>query len=500
MSGVLYGVGVGPGDPELITRKAARLIGSARVVGYFSGPGRESIARGIAAELIADDVTELHFEYPTTTGQSRHEGGYYAEMDEFYDACARQVRDHLDAGRDVVMLAEGDPLFYSTYMYLHDRLDGYPRRLVPGVTSIAGATAAAQTPLSWHEDVVTVLPGTLPVDELAWRLAQTEAAVIMKLGRTFPAVVQALHQAGRLNDALYIERATWAEERVLPLSEVDPATVPYFAIVVVPGRDRRFDAAGRAPRPQPVEAVGGGVVHVVGLGPGPERWVTPEADAVLSSVERIYGYAPYVRRAARPGVELHPSGNTVEVDRAREALQAASTGRRVAVVSGGDPGVFAMAAAVFEAAEDPAFAGVRVEVHPGVTAAHAAAALAGAPLGGDFALVSLSDRLKPWALVADRLRHLSRADMAVAIYNPRSNERPHQLFEAKKVLLEERSPETVVLVARNVGRDAESLRITTLGEFEPSEVDMMCLVIVGSSHTRVSNGRVWTPRFVRGAG
>lgn len=496
MSGTLYGVGLGPGDPELITRKAARLIAAAPVVAYFSGPGRDSIARSIASELIASKATQLHFEYPTTTGVSRHADGYYAEMEEFYDACAARVREHLDAGRDVVTLAEGDPLFYSTYMYLHERLVGYPRQLVPGVTSVAGATAAAATPLAWHEDVVTIVPGTLPVDELAWRLAQTEAAVIMKLGRTFPAVLQALRQADRLADAVYVERATWDRQRVLPVTQVDPRSVPYFALVVVPGRDRRADAAGRAPRLPVTQEKGVGELHVVGLGPGPQRWLTPEADEILSRVGHVYGYAPYVRRAARPGVVLHPSGNTVEVERAREALAAASAGACVAVVSGGDPGIFAMAAAVFEAAQDPAYSGVRIEVHPGVTAAHAAAALAGAPLGGDFAVVSLSDRLKPWSVIAERLRHLSRADMAVAIYNPRSHERKHQLFDAKAILLEERPAETVVAVARNVGREGESLHVTTLGEFDPGTVDMMCLVIVGSSHTRVSNGRIWTPRFI----
>jgi precorrin-3B C(17)-methyltransferase len=297
-----------------------------------------------------------------------------------------------------------------------------------------------------------------------------------------------------------VERATWEEQRVLPVADVDPAAVPYFAVVVVPGQDRRADDAGRhvPDSPTAVEQRRQATVSVVGLGPGPEKWLSPEARDVLSSVGHVFGYAPYVRRVpARPGLVLHPSGNTVEVERAREALDLALTGESVAIVSGGDAGVFAMAAATFEAAEDPRYSGVEIRVVPGITAAQAAAALAGAPLGGDFARLSLSDRLKPWEVVADRLRHLSRADVAVAIYNPRSVARPDQLHAAKAVLLEGRSPGTVVVLARDVGRAEESCTVTTLADFDPDQVDMKTLVIIGSSLTRVaSSGRVWTPRFV----
>ncbi|MDO5067135.1 MAG: precorrin-3B C(17)-methyltransferase [Propionibacteriaceae bacterium] len=497
MSGILWAVGVGPGDPELLTLKAARLLREATAVACFSGPGRPSNALAIAAEHVTAPV--VTFEYPVTTGVTDHPGGYDGAMRDFYDSSAAQLRDLLAVG-DVVLLAEGDPLFYSTNMYLLDRLADLDCRVVPGVTSIQGATSAAASALCRHEDVVTILPGTLPEEELAWRLASTDAAVVMKLGRTFPKVRAALASAGLLERALYVERATWEGQRVLPVAEVDPQTVPYFSLIVVPGADRRADDAGRHMAAPKTMAAGAGsaVVHVVGLGPGPDRWLSPEAAEVLGRADAVYGYAPYVRRVpVREGVELHPSGNTVEVERAREALDAALAGRCVAIVSGGDAGVFAMASATFEAAEDERYAGVEIRVVPGITAAQAAAALAGAPLGGDFACVSLSDRLKPWEVVAERLRHLSRADMAVAIYNPRSNARPHQLHEARRVLLEERSPKTVVVLARDVGRAEESLTVTSLGQFDPDQVDMKTLVIVGSSLTRrTRDGKAWTPRFV----
>lgn len=507
MTGHLWGVGVGPGDPELITRKGARLIAGADVVAYHSGPKGESIARRIAADLIPTDAIEELLRYPVTTGASQHPLGYYGQMADFYDACAERLAVHLAAGLDVVVLAEGDPLFYGSYMYLHDRLaDRFACEVVPGVPALVAATAAVGTGLARHEDVLTVLPGTLPVPELARRLADTQAAVIMKLGRTFPGVVEALRQAGMLERAWYVERASGAGQRVLRVTDVDPATVPYMSMILVPGPDTRADNAGRADTPTAAtrDPVRLGVVPapaellVIGLGPGPDHWLTPEAEAALAGVQHIIGYAPYVNRVPqREGLQRHASGNTVEVDRARHALDLACGGERVAVVSGGDAGVFGMAAAVFEAAEDPAYADVPIRVLPGVTAAQAVAARAGAPLGADFALMSLSDRLKPWSVIEERLRHVSRADLVLALYNPRSSARPDQLFAARDVLLQERGPAAVVIIGRNVGRADESLEVTTLGEFDPATVDMKCLVMIGASATRVTlTGRVWTPRFV----
>jgi precorrin-2 C20-methyltransferase / precorrin-3B C17-methyltransferase len=440
-------------------------------------------------------VVEELLDYPVTTGGGV---GYYEAMDRFYDASAARLAAHLEAGRDVVVLAEGDPLFYSSFMYLHDRLAGrFGCEIVPGVTSVSAASAAAAVPLVRHEDVLTVLPGTLPVAELTRRLADSDGAVIMKLGRTFPAVVEALRRSGRLANARYVERASTGTEVVLPVADVDPASVPYFSIIVVPGQDRRADAAGRAWTgsarviPEPVE----GRLLVVGLGPGSDRWLTPEVSAALAEVDHVVGYGPYVDRVPdRPGLTKHASGNTVELDRARLALDLVRTGQRVAVVSGGDAGVFGMAAAVFEAAEDPDYADVRIEVLPGLTAAQAVAARAGAPLGADYAVLSLSDRLKPWSVIEDRLRATAAADLVLAIYNPASRTRTHQVKQAKEILLEYRTADTPVVTGRHVGRDGESLVVTPLGDLDPDTVDMSCLLIVGSSATHMAGEQVWTLR------
>ncbi len=515
-TGTLYGVGLGPGDPELITRKAARLIQTAEVIAYHRGPNSvSSNAYVIAAELIPDSALLEELVYPVTTGVTDHPGGYEGALAEFYDHCAARLAAHLDAGHTVVVLCEGDPMFYGSYMYLHDRLaPRFSAEIVPGVTAFSAAAAASGTALVRRTDVLTVLPGTLPEHELARRLADTDAAVIMKLGRTFPAVRGALAQAGRLGDAVYVERASMEAQRIGAAADVDPDQVPYFSVVLAAG-DRAHAARGLPPRgaetaeaaasadtgaPAPAGAADRGEVLVVGLGPAGDDWLTPEAGRALARADHLVGYGPYVDKVpVRAGQQRHSSGNTVEVDRARLALDLARGGDTVAVVSGGDAGVFGMASAVFEAAEDPRFADVPIRVLPGLTAAQAVAARAGAPLGGDFAVVNLSDRLKPWELIERRLIALSQADMAVALYNPASRSRTEQIVRAREVLLAARGPDTVVVIGRGVGRDGESTEITTLGALDPATIDMRCLVIVGAQTTAVTaGGQAWTPRFTRG--
>jgi precorrin-2 C20-methyltransferase/precorrin-3B C17-methyltransferase len=500
VTGRFYGVGLGPGDPELVTLKAARLIGSADVVAYHAGVGKQSNARRIASDLIPASAVEEELRYPVTTGRSEHAGGYAGAMAEFYEESSARLAAHLEAGRTVVLLAEGDPLFYGSFMYMHDRLaERFPTEVVPGVPAFAAATAAVSSPLVRQTDVLTVLPGTLPEAELARRLADTDGAIIMKLGRTFPAVRSALAQAGRLEHAMYVERASMPQQRWLPVAEVDPDTVPYFSLIVVSGDSLHEEPHGRRQhQPEARPTFEAAELLVVGLGPGPDAWITPEVTAALAEVDHVVGYAPYVNRVPqREGLHRHPSGNTVEVDRARFALDLARRGERVAVVSGGDPGVFGMASAVFEAAEDPEFADVAVRVLPGLSAVQVVAARAGAPIGADFAVVSLSDRLKPWSVLERRLRAAAEADLVLAIYNPASRSRTEQVVAAQKLLLEHRAADTVVVVGRDVGRADESLQVTTLAELDAGSIDMRCLLIVGASSTRrTASGVVWTPRFV----
>jgi precorrin-3B C17-methyltransferase len=242
-----------------------------------------------------------------------------------------------------------------------------------------------------------------------------------------------------------------------------------------------------------------GSLTIAGLGPGDEALITPEVSAALAAASDIFGYAPYVARVrARPGLTLHASDNRMELQRAREALQLASEGRDVVVVSSGDPGVFAMASAVFEVLEGaPQWQSLAIRVLPGVTAMLAAAARVGAPLGHDFCAINLSDNLKPWSTIEKRLRLAAEADFAIALYNPRSASRPEGFARALQILRDEGYDEHIVIFARAVSTPEENIETVLLKEAKPEMADMRTLVIVGNSATRRAGRWVYAPRAVR---
>ncbi len=242
-----------------------------------------------------------------------------------------------------------------------------------------------------------------------------------------------------------------------------------------------------------------GWVAVAGLGPGDERLVTEEVRAALAEATDVVGYIPYVARVARRvGLTLHPSDNRVEIERASHALDMAAEGRKVVVVSSGDPGVFAMASALFEALEARAEPGeVDIRVLPGITAMLAAAARLGAPLGHDFCAINLSDNLKPWELIEHRLRLAAQAGFAMAFYNPRSRSRPHQFARALDILRQECGKERLISFARAVTTPEQNLLTVALGEATPDMADMRTVVIVGNANTRRVGRFVYTPRSAR---
>ncbi len=498
MIGILYGVGVGPGDPDLITVKARRIVEAAPVVAYPAARHGRSNARAVVAALLHPEHIELALIYPATTEIEQPEGGYEAAMAAFYDRSAEAIAAHLDAGRDVAVLCEGDPLFYGSYMYLHDRLaERYETHVIPGVASVLAGAARLGVPLVRRDTELTILPGTLSESVLAARLADGNAYAIMKLGRTFAKVRRALERAGVAERALYVERATMEHERIIPLADVDAERVPYFALVLVPGA--KPDVSSRTLAPQASR----GRVDVVGLGPGSALWLAPEAKLALDDAADLVGYGPYVDRVpARPGLARHASDNRVELERAQLALTLACEGRRVCVVSSGDPGVFAMASAVMEAIDrgPAAWRALDVRVVPGISAMQAVAARVGAPLGHDFCAISLSDRLKSWDVVVMRLEAAAKADFVIALYNPISSQRQWQLAEACATIGRHRSAQTPVVLARDVGGPTERVRVIELGALSPRDVDMRTLVLIGSSQTRTiarpdaQTPYVYTPR------
>lgn len=244
-----------------------------------------------------------------------------------------------------------------------------------------------------------------------------------------------------------------------------------------------------------------GWVVIAGLGPGDEALVTQEVHDAIAAATDIVGYIPYVKRIApREGLTLHASDNRVEVDRATHALEMAAEGKRVVVVSSGDPGVFAMASAVFEALESntnahPEWLKLEIKVLPGITAMLAAAAAIGAPLGHDFAAINLSDNLKPWSLIEKRLQLVGEAGLAMAFYNPRSKSRPHQFARALEILRDACGADTLITFARDVTKPGQELLTVPLKEATPEMADMRTVVIVGNRDTRRVGKYVYTPRY-----
>ncbi|CEF56340.1 precorrin-2 C20-methyltransferase / cobalt-factor-2 C20-methyltransferase [Acetobacter ghanensis] len=236
MAGTLSIVGVGPGDPELMTLRAARLIGSAPVVAYFCRENHPSQARTIAQAHIAPTTEELRLVYPFTTEISVNDPAYHQNMAAFYNQSADRLAEVLASGRDVTLLCEGDPFLYGSAMYVFDRLrKHWNTQVVPGIMAMNGCWSQAQAPMTHGDDVLCVLPATLPEDELADWLKRADAAVVMKIGRNMPHVRKAISQSGRMEDAVYVERGTQGGQVIAPLAERE-GTAPYFSLVLLPGR------------------------------------------------------------------------------------------------------------------------------------------------------------------------------------------------------------------------------------------------------------------------
>ena len=240
MTGTLYGVGMGPGDPDLLTVKAHRVLLRAPVLVHFCKQGKRGNARTIADAVVREPTREMALAYPYTTEIHPEHPDYVGALAAFYDDAAGRLADHLGAGRDVAILSEGDPFFYGSFMHLWRRLkDRFRVEVIPGVTGMSGCWTRAGTPITWGDDVLTVLPATLRAETLAARLRATDAAVVMKLGRHLPKVRAALREAGLLARAIYVERGTMAGERVMMLADKPDEAAPYFSMVLVPGEGRR---------------------------------------------------------------------------------------------------------------------------------------------------------------------------------------------------------------------------------------------------------------------
>jgi precorrin-2/cobalt-factor-2 C20-methyltransferase len=238
--GRLIGVGVGPGDPELLTLKAMRALGEADVVVHFAKAGNRSNARAIVAGHLKGNVEELPLYYPVTSEVPKENAAYRDAISAFYDASAASVAAKLNDGKTVAVISEGDPLFYGSYMHLHVRLaPRFPTEVIAGITAMSGCWSSIGAPIAQGDDVFTVLPATLTEFELQRRLRDADAAVVMKIGRHLPKVRRALIETGRLDRAIYVERGTTANAVIMPLVDKADDCAPYFAVVLVPGWGQR---------------------------------------------------------------------------------------------------------------------------------------------------------------------------------------------------------------------------------------------------------------------
>ncbi len=484
--GRFWAVGVGPGDPELLTLRAVRVLREAQVI-YHAGPEER---QGRAWETVRDLVRPEQAVGLVLAGSMAEvaaSGGTEA-----YRPGVERIAADCRRGLDVAFIAEGDPTLYSTasavWQLLGEIAPEVPVEVVPGVTSITAAAARVRWPLARRDEALAVVPAGYHAEDLPGLLDAFPSLCLLKAARAVAPLRNALQASAGRYEAVYAENVGTPREWITTDLSGAANRHEYFSLILVrraPGEARGVVAAA-------------GKLWVVGLGPGDPRLLTGQALAALREADILIGYEAYLQLLEPLSLRAECRGSPIgtELVRAAEALELARQGRRVALVSSGDAGVYGMASLVLETAG--ALPGVDVEVVPGVTAATAAAALLGAPLGHDFACVSLSDLLTPWEVIERRLDAVGQGDLVLALYNPVSRRRTWQLPRAREILLRHRPPETPVGMVRRAYRPGTERRITTLDRLSAEGVTMETTILVGSSRTRLVNGRMVTPRGYRG--
>jgi precorrin-2 C(20)-methyltransferase len=486
--GRFWAVGVGPGDPELLTLKAVHVLRRAHVL-YHAGP---QVNQGRAWEIIRghvrpeQEVRVLLTEPMSAVSASAGQAAYRQGVEQIAADCRR--------GRDVALITEGDPTVYSTASHVWQLLaevdPSIAIEIIPGVSSITAAAARVGWPLAQKAEMLAVVPASYHPARLPALLDEFSSVCLLKAAPALLEIDQALRLGGVSCQAAYVENLCTAEEWITQDLRAAVGRKNYFALVLV--RRKPEQAAAVWERGQSPAA--SGQLRVIGLGPGEPALLTGQAMAALKTAEVIVGYEGYLLGLAPLGLgaELHGSPIGAERQRASLALELAAAGRRVALVSSGDAGVYGMASLLLETAE--AIPDLAVEVVPGVTAAVAAAALLGAPLSHDFACISLSDLLTPWKVIEQRLEAAGQGDFVVALYNPVSWRRTWQLPRARDLLLKYRRQQTPVGLVDKAHRPGMRVWHTTLAHLTPEGVGMETTLIVGNSQTRTVNGRLVTPR------
>ncbi|PSB25897.1 precorrin-3B C(17)-methyltransferase [Stenomitos frigidus] len=426
--------------------------------------------------------------------------GRTQSMDVSYAKFGDTVRELFSSGTPVIGICASGILIRSLATLLTDK------RAEPPVIAVADDGSA----------VVPLLGGLTGANDLATTIAHalhTKPAITATGQLRFNVVLEAPPLGYRLTNPEHAKAFTsdllsgatvkllgeahWLRQSNLPFTSDGTHTIEVT--------DRAIAGSATHLVYQPIAVQG--KLAIVGTGPGAAEWMSPEVKTLLQAATDLVGYKTYLDLVGTFAQgKRHESDNRVEIDRARQALDLAAEGRSVVVVSSGDPGIYAMAAAVFEVIDheaNPAWQQLELHVAPGISAMQAAAAAIGAPLGHDFCAISLSDILKPWSVIEQRIAAAAQADFAMAFYNPVSKQRTWQLDKAKEILRQWRSPETPIVLARNLGRSGQSVQVKVLADLSPSDADMRTVILIGSSQTRIierSNGSVWvyTPRHYEG--
>ncbi len=525
----LYAIGVGPGAPDLLTLRAAEILKRVPVVfSPLSAMGTTSRALEVVRALIdpmRQQVVELTF--PMQKEQDELEG-------EWEDA-ATEIVEQLRRHGEGAFITIGDVSLYSTFIYVQRILDTqYPDviiEMVPGIPSFSAMTALMGMPYGQGDDRIAILPATFGPERIAAVLREFDTVILMKVNRVIDEVLDTLEQLGLTDHATFVTKCGMPDQDVVyDVRTLRGQRPSYFSILLVT-KTARPSGTIVAPLPQnlapdvplaapragngralaptvqaattpdgpEVPARPGGKLFLVGFGPGNHDHLTFRAREAIGEAEVVIGYRTYVRlvRELIEGKEIHYTGMTEELDRARKAVDFAYAGRKVALISSGDVGIYGMAGPALEILKEKGWrrgGGVEVEVVPGVTALSACGSVLGAPIIHDFAAISLSNLLTPWEAIVKRIEAAAGADYIIALYNPKSGRRTQQIVETQKIVLRYRRPETPVGIVKSGLRQGQRVVQTTLTDMLNHEIGMLTTILIGNSTTFTYEGLMITPR------
>ena len=513
----LYAIGVGPGAPDLLTLRAADILRRVPVIfSPLSAMGTTSRALEVVRGLLdptRQQVVELTF--PMQKEQDELEG----EWEEAADEIIEQLRRHGEGA----FITIGDVSLYSTFIYVERLLTAqYPDlviEMVPGIPSFSAMTALMGMPYGQGDDRIAILPATFGPERIGAVLRDFETVILMKVNRVLDEVLDTLEALGLTEHATFVTKCGMPDQEVVyDVRTLRGQRPSYFSILLVSKSARPSGTAvAPPPRPQPMAAAAaaiaaspapvtaiapstpGGKLFLVGFGPGNHDHLTFRAKQAIGEAEVVIGYRTYIRlvRELIEGKEIHYTGMTEELERARKAVDFAYAGRRVALISSGDVGVYGMAGPALEILKERGWqpgCGMEVEVVPGVTALSACASVLGAPVVHDFAAISLSNLLTPWEVIVGRIEAAARADYVIALYNPKSGRRTQQIVETQKILLRHRRADTPVGIVKSGLRHGQRVVQTTLADMLNHEIGMLTTILIGNSTTFTYEGLMITPR------